>query len=140
MVVPRLHVAGRKQGNLGRPPCFDVGEQRDERHNHRTKVSAEICHGDLPRGRELWGRRLSDVSLVETPALTCVRLGCRARQSPPSSMAVPSRACPQRRRCEVGRRVRVADDSNTTHSNRITTQPPPTPQHGSPRQTTQPKE
>ena len=32
MVVPRLHVAGRKQGNLGRYLFFEIGKQRDERH------------------------------------------------------------------------------------------------------------
>lgn len=30
--VPRLHVAGRKQGNLGWYLFFEIGKQRDERH------------------------------------------------------------------------------------------------------------
>jgi hypothetical protein len=32
MAVPRLHVAGRKQGNLGWFLFFEIGKQRDERH------------------------------------------------------------------------------------------------------------
>lgn len=32
MAVPLLHVAGRKQGNLGRYLFFEIGKQRDERH------------------------------------------------------------------------------------------------------------
>lgn len=54
--VPRLHVAGRKQGNLGWLLFFEIGEQRDERYIIKIKVSAKIGYGDLPRGRELWGR------------------------------------------------------------------------------------
>ena len=56
MAVPRLHVAGRKQGNLGRYLFFEIGKQRDERQIIETKVSAKIGYGDLPWGRELWGR------------------------------------------------------------------------------------
>ena len=32
MCVPRLQVAGSKQGNLGRYLFFEIGKQRDERH------------------------------------------------------------------------------------------------------------
>lgn len=32
MVVLHSHGAGRKQGNLGRPPCIDIGERREERN------------------------------------------------------------------------------------------------------------
>ena len=56
MAVHLLQGAGRKQGNLGRYLFFEIGKQRDERQIIKQKVSAEICYGDLPWGRELWGR------------------------------------------------------------------------------------
>jgi hypothetical protein len=40
MCVPRLQVAGSKQGNLGRYLFFEIGKQRDERHLIKLKVSA----------------------------------------------------------------------------------------------------
>jgi len=43
MCVPRLQVAGSKQGNLGRPPCVDIGEQRQKRNLEQR------CRLNLPR-------------------------------------------------------------------------------------------
>jgi len=44
MCVPLLRRAGSKQGNLGRPPCVDIGEQRDER-----LIIEQRCRLNLPR-------------------------------------------------------------------------------------------
>jgi hypothetical protein len=53
--VPRLQVAGHKQGNLGRPLFFEIGEQRDERQLIKMKQQTsstrcrlkETSYGDL---------------------------------------------------------------------------------------------
>ena len=56
MVVPRLHVAGRKQGNLGRYLFFEIGKQRDERHliesRCRLKYATATFRGDGNCGGE----------------------------------------------------------------------------------------
>ncbi|ANH49447.1 hypothetical protein uvFWCGRAMDCOMC449_027 [Freshwater phage uvFW-CGR-AMD-COM-C449] len=41
--VPRLHVAGRKQGNLGWLLFFEIGEQRDERYIIEQRCRLELA-------------------------------------------------------------------------------------------------
>jgi hypothetical protein len=63
MAVPRLQVAGRKQGNLGRPLFFEIGEQRDERQLIKMKQQTsstrcrlkETSYGDLLSERTVGG-------------------------------------------------------------------------------------
>jgi hypothetical protein len=56
LAVPRLHVAGRKQGNLGWYLFFEVGKQRDERHlikqRCRLKYATATFRGDGNCGGE----------------------------------------------------------------------------------------
>jgi hypothetical protein len=54
--VPSLHRAGNKQGNLGRPLFFEIGEQRDERHNIETRcrLKQNWLRRPAPKG-EQWG-------------------------------------------------------------------------------------
>ena len=55
--VPSLHRAGNKQGNLGRPLFFEIGEQRDERHNIETRCRLKqnwLRRPALKKG-EQWG-------------------------------------------------------------------------------------
>ena len=43
LAVPRLHVAGRKQGNLGWLLFFEIGEQRDERYIIEQRCRLELA-------------------------------------------------------------------------------------------------
>jgi hypothetical protein len=43
LAVPRLHVAGRKQGNLGWYLFFEIGKQRDERHLIEQRCRLELA-------------------------------------------------------------------------------------------------
>ena len=43
LAVPRLHVAGRKQGNLGWYLLFEIGKQRDERHLIEQRCRLELA-------------------------------------------------------------------------------------------------
>ena len=56
MCVPRLQVAGSKQGNLGRYLFFEIGKQRDERHiieqRCRLKYATATFRGDGNCGGE----------------------------------------------------------------------------------------
>jgi hypothetical protein len=56
LAVPRLHVAGRKQGNLGWYLFFEIGKQRDERHlikqRCRLKYATATFRGDGNCGGE----------------------------------------------------------------------------------------
>jgi hypothetical protein len=54
--VPSLHRAGNKQGNLGRPLFFEIEEQRDERHNIKTRCRLKQNWLRRPALRsEQWG-------------------------------------------------------------------------------------
>jgi hypothetical protein len=57
MVVPRLHVAGRKQGNLGRYLFFEIGKQRDERQIIKQRCRLKLATATFRRGGNRGGEQ-----------------------------------------------------------------------------------
>ena len=55
MCVPRLQVAGSKQGNLGRYLFFEIGKQRDERHIIEQGCRLETLATATCSRSEPWG-------------------------------------------------------------------------------------
>ena len=68
MCVPRLRVAGSKQGNLGRYLFFEIGKQRDERHIIKQRCRLELATATF-RGDGNCGGEQRTAILPEMPTV-----------------------------------------------------------------------
>ena len=68
LAVPRLHVAGRKQGNLGWYLFFEIGKQRDERHLIEQRCRLELATATFRGDGNCGGEQRTAVCRVEPTA------------------------------------------------------------------------
>lgn len=73
MVVPRLHVAGRKQGNLGRYLFFEIGKQRDERQIIEQRCRLELATATFRGDGNCGGEQRTAVCRVPNTAVLLAR-------------------------------------------------------------------